>query len=757
MTEKNRAARVRGFTIAYKGLVLVSAPVILVLTFVGLVALLGNKTEQAQAWSAHSKEVIALSRLISRDLTEAGSAVRGYYTNRDPAFGESYERSIAAVHESVRKLRSMVANYPEQQESAYLFGERALKTAALVTHAMDLLKAGQREKAVEELRATPSRQILQEFREGFASFIEKEERLDIARRAALERSWRQLNWSLIGGAIVAVLLTVVLAVLFTKGITKRLLVLTENASRLASGEKLAGQVKGTDEIAHLDRVFHKVALTLDEAARRERAVLHHALDVICSVDAEGKFVSVSPACYRVWGYTPDELIGRAYIDFVAPADAERTMTAAERIVAGEPVTGFENRYVHKNGHLVHTMWTSTWSEVDQLMYAVARDITERRRAEQAVRESETLLKAVLDTIPIGVWVVDSGSRLILCNSSAEQLLDRKLTGTSTETADKNETLVSLPEEWGLARAVNGEASVGEVIDLVSADMNRRTLLRSAVPMRNAQSEVVGAILVGQDITEIRRAGETIKDLNRALEQHAEQLTLANQELEAFSYSVSHDLRAPLRHINGFADLLVKHAGTMLDEKSLRYVKVISDSAATLGELIDDLLTFSRMGRAELQNTIVDLERLATDVMGELRAGISGRSIVFQNGNLPKVRGDRAMLRLVLVNLLSNALKYSHTRAEAHIEVGSKQDNPDEVVIYVRDNGVGFDMHYVDKLFGVFQRLHSGEEFTGTGIGLANVRRIISRHGGRTWGESKVDEGATFYFSLPTTVKGIIHE
>jgi PAS domain S-box-containing protein len=748
MSDETEAGKVKGFTIAHKGLVLVSAPVVLVLVFVGLVALLKSKTEQAQAWSAHSKDVIALARLISRDITEAGSAVRGYYTNRDPAFAESYERSIVAIPESVSSLKSIVEPYPEQKERVHLLCERALKTAALVTQAMTLVRAGQRERAVEEQRSPQNRQILEEYRTGIASFIAEEERLDVERRAALDKSWRQLNWALIGGAIVAVLLTLVLAVLFTKGITRRLFVLTENARRLASGERLATQVRGTDEIAHLDRVFHKVALTLEEAARKERAVVHHALDVICSVDSEGRFVSVSPACYRVWGYTANELVGRPYLELVAPEDVDGTVAAGQRIISGEPVTDFENRCIHKQGHMVNVMWTSNWSEVDQLMYAVARDITGRRRAEQAVRDNEALLKAVLDTIPVGVWVVDRTGKLILDNSSAQSIIGLE-NGASAGSATDQEEPFRIPDEWGLNHALNGNASVGEVVDLVRGDSPRKTLLCSAVPMRNQQTGIVGAILVGQDITEIRRAGETIKDLHRALERHADQLMLANKELEAFSYSVSHDLRAPLRHISGFADLLVKQAGG-LDEKGRRYVAIISESATRLGQLIDDLLAFSRMGRAELQDTVVDLETLATDVMEQLSAEEPQRVVKFQNGNLPMVHGDRAMLRQVLVNLLSNALKYSNIRTETRIEVGCIQDDPDELVIFVRDNGVGFDMRYVDKLFGVFQRLHSGDEFSGTGIGLANVRRIISRHGGRTWGEGKVGDGATFYFSLPKT-------
>ncbi len=219
------------------------------------------------------------------------------------------------------------------------------------------------------------------------------------------------------------------------------------------------------------------------------------------------------------------------------------------------------------------------------------------------------------------------------------------------------------------------------------------------------------------------------------------------ELEAFSYSVSHDLRAPLRHLSGFASLLRSQPALQADPKSRRSVEAISESALHMGHLIDDLLVFSKMGRAEISHSTVRLDHMVTDVQRELQDQCAGRSIHWRIAPLPEVRADPSMLRLVFVNLLSNAVKYTRTREEAAIEVGA-DSRAREIVLWVRDNGVGFDMKYVDKLFGVFQRLHRAEEFEGTGIGLANVRRIVSRHGGSTWAEGEMGRGATFYFTLP---------
>jgi signal transduction histidine kinase/DNA-binding response OmpR family regulator len=252
----------------------------------------------------------------------------------------------------------------------------------------------------------------------------------------------------------------------------------------------------------------------------------------------------------------------------------------------------------------------------------------------------------------------------------------------------------------------------------------------------------------------RRAERKIRELNEELKKNVLQAEVANKELEAFSYSVSHDLRAPLRHITGFVELLNKRDLGSLDGKSRHYLDVISESARKMGILIDDLLAFSRIGRAEMKKTGIDFAHLVRGVVDELKADEKDRDISWEIAPLPTVAGDAALLRLVMINLVGNALKFTRPRVHARIEIGAITDSPDETLIYVRDNGVGFDMRYVDKLFGLFQRLHAAEDFEGTGIGLANVQRIIHRHGGRVWAEGELDGGSVFWFSLPKNPAGI---
>jgi light-regulated signal transduction histidine kinase (bacteriophytochrome) len=241
------------------------------------------------------------------------------------------------------------------------------------------------------------------------------------------------------------------------------------------------------------------------------------------------------------------------------------------------------------------------------------------------------------------------------------------------------------------------------------------------------------------------------DLEIRVQQRTAELTAANQELEAFTYTVSHDLRAPLRHVSSFTELLEKEVGPQLDEQGRRYVRIIAEASRRMATLIDDLLMFSRLGRATIIKRPVNLSRLVEQARNDLATEQAGRNIDWRIDPLPAVQGDETLLRSVLANLLGNALKYSRGRQPARIDIGGRQQEG-ELIVWVRDNGAGFDMRYADKLFGVFQRLHPASQFEGTGIGLASVKRIIERHGGRVWAQGEVDQGATFYFTLPENGK-----
>ncbi|TGJ98740.1 PAS domain-containing sensor histidine kinase [Leptospira langatensis] len=305
------------------------------------------------------------------------------------------------------------------------------------------------------------------------------------------------------------------------------------------------------------------------------------------------------------------------------------------------------------------------------------------------------------------------------------------------------------------KAFQGEPSISEPFIYDPKDIGKggrpRWLQLIFHPIKNTAGVLLEVITVQQDITSNKEAENQIRSLNNDLEERVkkrtEQLELANKELESFSYSISHDLRAPIRGISGFTQILLEDYGPQLDAEAMRIIGKIIENAKQMGQLVDDLLEFSRLGRTELTEREVQMKDLALFVFNELKGAEFDREIKFEISNLPMIKGDQSVIRQLWINLISNAIKYTRKKEVAYIEIGFKQAD-EEVVFFVKDNGAGFNMQYYHKLFGVFQRLHSNSDFEGTGVGLAIVKRIVSRHGGRIWAESKEGEGTTFYFTLP---------
>jgi PAS domain S-box-containing protein len=383
--------------------------------------------------------------------------------------------------------------------------------------------------------------------------------------------------------------------------------------------------------------------------------------------------------------------------------------------------------------------------------------TVRRRAEDTLTERAQLLDLTHDT----VFVRDMNDVITYWNRGAEELY-----GWSAEEAigqvshELTHTVFLEPLDDINAKLLRTGRWEGELVH-TKRDGTRLTVASRWSLQRDERGNPSAILETNNNITERKQAEDALRrsrdELEAKVQKRTAQLSNANdelqsvnKELEAFAYSVSHDLRAPVRHIAGFTELLQKHAEPVLDEKSRRHITMILDSANRMGNLVDDLLAFSRIGRTEAQNTDVDLALAVKSVLAELTPDTQSRKITWRVGDLPKAYGDPAMLRLVFTNLISNALKFTRTREQAEIQIGSLNHRSDEVAVFVKDNGVGFDMKYKDKLFGVFQRLHSQEAFEGTGIGLATVERVVRRHGGRVWAESSVDHGATFFFALPTS-------
>ncbi|TAL91682.1 MAG: PAS domain S-box protein [Rhodanobacter sp.] len=386
-----------------------------------------------------------------------------------------------------------------------------------------------------------------------------------------------------------------------------------------------------------------------------------------------------------------------------------------------------------------------------IVVASERQIGRRRKAEdregRAVQRSRLIFQAVRE--PIALF--DANLHSLLVNNAFSELYGEELQQRSQPLAAIgggvwNDTALLQRLKDVLLR--DRELWDYDAVQQTADGQERHVVVNARRLQRESESDEPALLLTASDVTVRALTEQKVTELNRQLEGKVAQISDINRELEAFSYSVSHDLRAPLRHIAGFVRKLEQHLGEQVDDKAAHYIAVIDSSAQRMAQLIDDLLVFSRLGRGPLRLQAVDMQSLAEEARALAESGQVGRRIVWTIEALPMVIGDANMLRTVWQNLLGNAVKYTGKCEVARIEVSAQQGRQGDYEFTVADNGAGFDMQYADKLFGVFQRLHRASEFPGNGIGLANVRRIVTRHGGRVWAEAEPGQGARFHFSLP---------
>ncbi len=503
---------------------------------------------------------------------------------------------------------------------------------------------------------------------------------------------------------------------------------------------------------------HKWAEEAVQAASSyNRRLIEASIDPLVTIGPNGKITDVNHATEVVTGMLREHLIGDDFANYFT--EPSKARVGYQKVLAEGLVKDYPLTIRHASGKTTDVLYNATVYKNEageiQGVFAAARDITERKQAEQALQAASSYNRRLIEASIDPLVTIGPDGKITDVNAATELVTGLKradLIGT-----DFSEYFTQPEKARAGYQRVFKDGSVRDYpLEICHRDGHTTPVLYNATVYRDESNSVVGVFAAARDITERKQAEEEIHRLNQELEQRViertSQLEAANKELEAFAYSVSHDLRAPLRHIDGFIELLQRRVTASLDEQSLHYLETIADSAQHMGTLIDNLLSFSRMGRSEMSRTQVNLAELATEVIKESEVEVGTREIEWRLSDLPTVSGDRTMLRLVFVNLIYNALKFTRHKEHTLIEIGSLPDNPNEATIFVRDNGVGFDMKYSDNLFNVFQRLHRAEEFEGTGIGLANVRRIINRHGGRTWAEGQINQGATFYFSLPITRK-----
>jgi PAS domain S-box-containing protein len=570
---------------------------------------------------------------------------------------------------------------------------------------------------------------------------------------------------LYGGVTVLILAASALVALLIanalqRRITQPILGLVETAKVVSERNDVSVRApkSSEDELGLLTDAFNQMLARIQEAEKSRSflaAIVDSSDDGIIGKDLNGIVVSWNAGAERMFGYAAHEMIGQPIMRLISrdrPDEEALILAGAQR----GKTQNIDTIRIRKDGQPIDV--SLTISPIKDAhgriigVSSIARDVTARRQAERALAKQTQVLREQTQMLDLAnVLIRDLQDRIILWNHGMEKLYGwskAEAIGAYSHILMRTEFPESL--ESIRSRLFSEGHWEGELVHYHKD--GTRLLVASQWVLHSEQGSRPTAILeVNNDITERKHAEEQVRRLNAELElrvqERTAELTTANKELEAFTYSVAHDLRAPLRHIDAFSKILYEDFAAGLPQEAQRYLASIRQGSLNMNHLVDDLLNLARVGRQELKRLPTPLHTLVEEVVADLKRELRGRSIEWQIQPLPTVECDPGLMKQVFANLLGNAVKYTRPRPLALIEVGCEKKNGDSA-IFVRDNGVGFSMKYLDKLFGVFQRLHRAEEFEGTGVGLATVERIIRKHGGTIWAEAAVDKGATFYFMLP---------
>jgi len=687
-----------------------------IIVAIGAAALRSSSaTLESAGWVAHTLDVRgALERAVAIAIG-AESDVRGYEISGDSAFLGEYDAARTDLNRLLSRLRELTADNPTQQR-------RLDSLEALIPQRIELLRqileAHRRHRiagAAGVMSTGRVKPFMDEIRGLVARMEDEETRLLAARSATMRARADETRLAVLGGTLLALVLALAAGVLVKRELGRRQL--AEETLRAAQG--------------------------------RFRQVLASNTAVIYANKVAGETFSpswISENVTRITGYGTDEALQTSWwIDHLHPDDRSRVLAEMGALVKKEELAT-EYRFRFKDGtyHWVHDEARLIRDAEGQALEVFGSwvDSTERRRAEAALRESEERFRLLVGTVrDYAIYMLDPNGRVVSWNRGAEQIKGysaEEIVGRHFSCFYPPEAVAAGAPEHALAMAAE-KGRFEEENWRLRKDGSRFWADVVITAVRDEEGTLFGFAKVTRDLTERKRTNELLR-------RHTAQLEAANVELDAFAYSVSHDLRAPLRSIDGFSQALLEDYAGRLDAAGQDYLQRVRAATQRMATLIDDLLDLSRVTRSEMTIAPVDLSELARELATEFTSGDPERHVEIVITPDVAVRADRGLLRVVLQNLMGNAWKFTGKRSDARIEVGVVAADG-ERAYYVRDNGAGFDMAYASKLFGAFQRLHRVTEFPGTGVGLATVQRIIHRHGGRVWAESAVGRGATFYFTL----------
>jgi PAS domain S-box-containing protein len=669
---------------------------------------------------AHTQEVRATLAALYGSLSGAELAQRDYLLTGDAAPRSEYQRLTADVQRNMADLSQLIHDDALQQRNfaalnvsiagrlhVMASGLNANDTVGL-SAARAVLALGRTSNSTEEVR----------------QLIERMDRAELHYLAEQQTAAGTVRRTTLASLLVTLAAAFALFIALFRGIHREMM-----ARRDAEG-------------------------ALRASDRYNRSIVDSSPDCLAVITLDARLCQMTPQGRRLMDVEDFSAIENTdWLAFWTGAErlaAQQALDEARRGSAGR-FQGYcpTRKGVPKWWDVIVMPIVGANGEAERLL-AVARDISDVKRTETNLLEANRFLDSLIENLPLMVAVKDAATLNFVRQNRAFE----RLVGCSRdELIGKNARNFFTAEDADFITAKDREAlEEGRLVDIPeqpihTRDLGVRIFHTMKMPIGDRDGRPQYLLSIWLDITERKLAEQAIHELNAALEAKASQLEASNRELESFSYSVSHDLRAPLRAIDGFALMIEEDYGERIDAEGRRYLSVIRENSRRMGALIDSLLAFSRLGRLPVVTREVNVEALVREVFDEVLLAHDACQPRVELGPLPAVRGDRALLRQVWMNLVSNAVKYSSKAARPWIEVRGHRD-AQENLYSIRDNGVGFDMEYAEKMFGVFQRLHRADEFTGTGVGLAIVHRVVTKHGGRVWAEGKVDEGAVFSFALP---------
>jgi PAS domain S-box-containing protein len=672
-------------------------------------------------WVTHTEQVLTTLDAARGDTFASLAALQNYFQSGDQKKLDQLAARVSELQRNAAALRALTEDNTSQQRRLDLVDQSARRVAALAHDAAQSTSTVRREDALGAPIFAELGAALYQLRAQFDPMSVAEQALLSERTAnastTLHRSAMVMG---IGGTVI---FTWLLLVGGYAGLT------TNRLKQTAVDRK-----KADDQF---------------------RSLLETAPDAMALVAEDGRMVLVNAQTEKLFGYARAELLGNTVEMLVPHRFRDQHPHHRGRYFADPKVrpmgAGLELYGLRKDGSEFPVEISLSPIETDngRLVASAIRDITDRKRAEEKVAELNARFRSLLETAPDAMVLVGEDGRIVLVNAQTEKLFGyarAELLGNTVEMLVPPRFRDKHPRQRGRYFADPKVRPMGAGLELygLRKDQSEFPVEISLSPIETDDGRLVSSAI--RDITDRKQAEDTVRELSESQQRHAVQVEAANKELEAFSYSVSHDLRAPLRSIDGFSMALVEDYAGQLDVEGKGLLDRIRAATKRMAQLIDDLLNLARVTRTEMRYEVVDLSAMANAVLADLQSGDPERYVECVVGDHVIGHGDSRLLRVVLENLLGNAWNFTMNKPQARIELGmSREDGAP--VYFVRDDGPGFDMAYVDKLFGTFQRLHAATEFPGTGIGLASVRRIIQRHGGRTWAEGAVGKGATFSFTL----------